>query len=904
MSSYELIVHSTPMVEVEGETSIPTVLSYTGGRCIIGHDALESVKKSPAILNEDFKLDLGNYDPSASRRKRFPTESGTDKSAGELTSDFFNELIKQVNTWLVFHGLEASPSLLLAEPLKDPREPDWIKNYRSNIERILIGKGFTKEQIDFLPEPFAVFQYYRYGYRHPALADRRVHRALVLDFGGGTFDACVVESKKDGDISRSGRNSNPLGAASSPIGGFEINRQLAEHIAFQVCKGHEAKVKKGLEIYKRWRRTSEDLKSHTPEYLAFVLNFHRLVHDVESGKIAVSKNIHNWKLDASSTFSYPFRSPRNFFEIDPGKTTVQVRSSDLLNIFAKRLWPELRKTISQTLKMAQEELVGAPLNVVLLSGGSAGFGWLRELLMRDFTAEVDGAEILTLPDYREVVAKGLAIECARRFYNARGDFGTTTYNRLCLVLEADDHGQEVPRFSPRFGAEKAVLSDGVLLPSSTALGSLIEKPLKWKFRLDGPPKKKLNYFFLRSSLDSDDMESLQNVEETCVFTPTRTTFDSQLQVELTVCSDGTAIPQFIYKSGKNGLTESAVRGRPFYLDMTNVGSGSPATAYLGIDFGTSNSAVAYLSEQTMERHKVRSQDASWLNLHELVTPLPFPIAKALSRVIGGTAGVQSEDGFLRVLEFMEAAFSILAYAAYLELCTLAGNKSKMLKGFTQRSIGPLWGLLRDALSRMGKQCVMLAPAMKLLHPETKNQIDRLVEALNERKHHKGSSAAVDLMSAMTLVGNICNDVFGKSVFGFFEGVQRKRFGKEYCGRFRLAHGAVQPFSVWLTYEGEECFSDYQPFLVDLTTKKAISMEPLLFWDQPANRTEADESSLFVLDRQQGLGYDFKTVGLSSSINTGRDSRYTELQGILDSWRQSDPELMIHALRYLEHDEEN
>jgi hypothetical protein len=50
---------------------------------------------------------------------------------------------------------------------------DWLQNYRRNLKVILLGKGFKEDNIKFLPEPFAVFQYYRHGKKHPLVADRR-----------------------------------------------------------------------------------------------------------------------------------------------------------------------------------------------------------------------------------------------------------------------------------------------------------------------------------------------------------------------------------------------------------------------------------------------------------------------------------------------------------------------------------------------------------------------------------------------------------------------------------------------------------------------------------------------------------------------------------------------------------
>ncbi|WP_353062256.1 hypothetical protein RBB77_13200 [Tunturibacter psychrotolerans] len=458
------------MVEVDGDTNIPTVINYSGEGVKVGRQAITVSSRPGGLLNEDFKIDLGSYDPKTLIRKRFRIQSGSEKSAAEITSDFLNELLNRTRRWLSLNGLDIAPSILLAEPLKDPDQPNWIPNYRANLTRIFVGKGFDKSKIDFLPEPFAVFQFYRYGYRHPALADKRTHRALILDFGGGTFDTFVIETKKDGDIRYNGRNSDPLGASSVPIGGFEINRQIAEHLVISFHKGNESKIKKGLEIYKKWRRTPEDLSSYSAEYFTFVQNFDRFVHDVENVKIALSRNISSWNLDNAPRISVPVRVLQDFFSVSSSSQTQQLHASELLNIFSKKIWPRLKEKIASTLNSARSQMNGASINVVLLSGGASGFGWLKMLLLRDFESEIREANVLTLPEYHAIVAKGLAIECARRFHVDKGDFGSVTYNRLCLTLDSDDKGELLPKYAAKFGTEKTVLPDGVLLPSATALG--------------------------------------------------------------------------------------------------------------------------------------------------------------------------------------------------------------------------------------------------------------------------------------------------------------------------------------------------------------------------------------------------------------------------------------------------
>ncbi|PYV85254.1 MAG: hypothetical protein DMG93_01985 [Acidobacteria bacterium] len=59
--------------------------------------------------------------------------------------------------------LKRDANILVAEPLAMQDElvdENWVANYRTNIRRILEGKGF--ENVVFLPEPFAVYLYYRY----------------------------------------------------------------------------------------------------------------------------------------------------------------------------------------------------------------------------------------------------------------------------------------------------------------------------------------------------------------------------------------------------------------------------------------------------------------------------------------------------------------------------------------------------------------------------------------------------------------------------------------------------------------------------------------------------------------------------------------------------------------------
>ncbi len=71
------------------------------------------------------------------------------------------------------------------------------------------------------------------------------------------------------------------------------------------------------------------------------------------------------------------------------------------------------------MQRAEAELGNKPITVVLLSGGSSNIRWLKPLLERDVAAALREAEVLELSEnFQEIVAKGLAVECARRFYTA------------------------------------------------------------------------------------------------------------------------------------------------------------------------------------------------------------------------------------------------------------------------------------------------------------------------------------------------------------------------------------------------------------------------------------------------------------------------------------------------------
>ena len=79
-------------------------------------------------------------------------------------------------------------------------------------------------------------------------------------------------------------------------------------------------------------------------------------------------------------------------------------------------------------------------------------------------------------------------------------------------------------------------------------------------------------------------------------TPPNVSMGGAIGVELLVREDGTAEPSFRYGHGERDGRMTAVKGKPFYLDMTFATEEVPGTSYMGLDFGTSTSSICYVNK--------------------------------------------------------------------------------------------------------------------------------------------------------------------------------------------------------------------------------------------------------------------------------------------------------------------
>ena len=193
MATKDLFIHAIQQVEVDGSRNIPTALYYTApDDFLLGYEALTATRDLLDI-NQDFKVDLGRHDSQSPKRNQtFRTAIGENRSAYIMTSDFIGRVLRTVSRWLQVQQVEEAAHVLIAEPLAmhEGADPRWLENYRRNLREMLEARSIAElpnirfQDVSFLPEPFAVFQYYRYGIKHPLMAESAKHQALILDFGG------------------------------------------------------------------------------------------------------------------------------------------------------------------------------------------------------------------------------------------------------------------------------------------------------------------------------------------------------------------------------------------------------------------------------------------------------------------------------------------------------------------------------------------------------------------------------------------------------------------------------------------------------------------------------------------------------------------------------------------------
>lgn len=415
--------------------------------------------------------------------------------------------------------------------------------------------------------------------------------------------------------------------------------------------------------------------------------------------------------------------------------------------------------------------------------------------------------------------------------------------------------------------------------------------MRWRVHLDSAPRRSLSYYFLRSSLDPDDLPNLQNVEEHVIHTPKNSRFDPDLTLELKVGEDGTATPRFIYRLGRNERESLSQEGRPFYLDMTTGGMTKVGTAYVGLDFGTSNTSVSFVNETSIQTYKRRSQEQYWNELSELAASLPYPLAAPLATYLCQTDRVRLASA---ARDFVESTLTLMAYTAYQEFCSVKGRaETRLFKNFTKRSAGPLWKLLQDALRQLGREHTRFSSGLReLLDPELFKEIDDAVNVIAQHKHGKVAEESAFVLRPVQILANISHRVFGEKCFGVFQDVQKQRFQKSYEGVFRHAHGRP-PFVSVSPYRGGCAFSNNEAFVINVESGRVLGLEPLVLWEGCSKHLDLENGHCYMFDCMERNGmFTYKAVGYSCVLSIGAGGAYGGLSELLAEMTERDLNLEL------------
>ncbi|WP_122669707.1 hypothetical protein [Pseudomonas viridiflava] len=827
-----LWVTSVQPFSIDGEYHIPTAVFYgADGEISIGIEAVNRSDKS--VLNDNFKIELGEHTPGSVAGKTQASNDGEERTAFEISQQFINSALALLETELKSNeeSHKIAAKILVAEPLSFSTADDrhaklWIQNYRDNVRRILN----RYEEVDFLPEPFAVYQYYRYGQRIPQLQDKSKHIALVLDFGGGTFDACVIESTVHGDISLTGKHSKPLAADSCAVGGFEINLRITEYLIKRNLEGAQRKeADQCISAYKRVRSGDLRFDSLGQKKINFIENFKVLQRAVEQYKLSLVSSIKNWSLSNEAYERVRIKLPSNPFE-DGKWIEDEFFAHQFRKIFEFEVWAaHLKRTITKVFKTAQDKLDGKDFTVTLISGGSSNIKWLTELLERDFKDELEGATSVPIGhSFQEVVSNGLAIECARRFYDQDSEFVSVTYNPIKLHLMPDDEIEKQARNFTSIGEKVDMLGakPGDLMPSAQALHNFIDQKLQWKIRLSKPPKRQLRYIFSKPGLSAEDGGEVFNAESQVVYTRDGKHFDSFVTAELLIKEDGTAFPSFIYKTpGADGAGASIVEGRPFAIDMTT-GVTSPKSLknYVGFDFGSSCSSLCLLTQEQVKITASRADDPTWVSLSDALSLLPYPVAYPLRKYLNvKNSNISATVG----REAFESALAFVCYVAVAELYAV-GKAGKKMKSFQHRSMGPLKGLLIQSVEALGAAAKFSKPIRSFLD-KNEDLLDKAILEFNNHKHEKLEDTQIDVHRHLSLIIKLCVKLMKGRFFGYVADSVMKPYEDDlYVGVFKVAHD-IPPFPRSFPYESKRNVSRNVAVLVDLASGDSLPLFPLVFW---------------------------------------------------------------------------
>jgi hypothetical protein len=391
--------------------------------------------------------------------------------------------------------------------------------------------------------------------------------------------------------------------------------------------------------------------------------------------------------------------------------------------------------------------------------------------------------------------------------------------------------------------------------------------LEWKLAAHTSTPKSIDYFFYAASgVDLAEFESQGasldharlNFEEFRLSAPSEAKFDSTLKLRLLLENDGTATASFVFRDGSHAKNSDIIKARPFHIDMTSSRKTDEAAskAYVGLDFGSSNTALATISAMEVERYRSDAKDKGWIELTDLSDRLPLPIASPLSLYIAESGDVAARSK--RARQTIESTLSLLIGVVMADSQYVLGNKKGgaqhgPIKSFaTSRvSAGPLWSSLREYSKILKKESTFSSPVHQLFTGSAYDIVNQSITWVGQCKHDKCDESAVDWNKSLAILGNVSKSVFEKVKFGFFTNSAKR--ASKFQSNFRTLHGTGFGDS-GLKVILNEMPDDSQPYIL-VDAKVAIPMFPWLLFE--AGGDSAKRSILFY-DGRGKSGHEYRT----------------------------------------------
>ena len=354
-----------------GSTEPPELLNVGGGRngvtipTILALDPNDdSVIAYGNDVKKHYREDSGNVKFASNFKRYLGTATKESKDANLYCKLFLRELAKFVKDRFALKVLDPEDYVTcIAHPAT------WTNEQIELLKKFTEEAGFPSDP-DFgiytIEEPVAAMHALKVQDTMKFKFGAKPEHYMVIDFGGGTLDICVIKT----DIL--GRTPKIVATSGDPqLGGKEFD-EIFETLFF--------------------RRCNVDKNDLSPRELA------ELSDKFKEAKEAFSENFR-----INDVATQPFHISRGQYSLEVTKLEFQNICRD------QSIFEKIKRSIRDALEKAQ---IDAPkISKVILTGGSAKWYFLREIVAKEFA--IGGDSIFLTENPFTDVANGCAISIGR-----------------------------------------------------------------------------------------------------------------------------------------------------------------------------------------------------------------------------------------------------------------------------------------------------------------------------------------------------------------------------------------------------------------------------------------------------------------------------------------------------------